>query len=324
MTANDPRAPATLQQRMSDEAIDWLVRLRSGRATAADRAAFADWRRRSPAHDAAAREAEALWRDLAGTPVAAGAALPAATGRGRPATRRAVLAGAIAASGAVLVVGPQAFGPWSGLTADHATRVGERREVRLPDGSLAALNTASALSVAYTDAERRIVLHDGEALFEVVRDPARPFIVHTADGEAEALGTVFTVRRTVRSGAVVVTEGTVEVRSHAGRSEPVRLTAGQRVAYGADGAPGQPESVDSGVATAWRRGKLIFNRRPLGDVVAELQRYRAGRIVITDARLEALEVSGIFDLADPDGLLRTIEQTLAVKLVRLPLLTLVY
>ncbi|HYG88160.1 MAG TPA: FecR domain-containing protein [Azospirillum sp.] len=310
---NQPRLTIPFPPRLSDEAIDWVVRLRSGRATADDRAAFAAWRRRSPAHAAAAAQAEALWRDIG--------AVGARPERARTLGRRAVLGGAVAASAAVLAVGSGAVGPLTGLFADHATRVGERREVRLPDGSLAALNTATALSVAFSAGERRVVLHEGEAQFEVVRDAARPFVVRAHDGEAQALGTVFSVRNTGGAVEVVVSEGSVEVR---GGAHAVRLAADERVAFGSGGELGAPERVDARAETAWRRGKLIFNRRPLGDVVSEMQRYRRGRIVVADDRLRSLEVSGIFDLGDADGLLRTVEQTMAARVVRLPLLTVIY
>ncbi|WP_431858207.1 FecR family protein [Azospirillum sp.] len=310
---NEPHPPIPFPPRLSDEAIDWVVRLRSGRATAEDHAAFAAWRRRSPAHAAAAAQAEMLWRDIG--------AVGARPERTRTLGRRAVLGGAVAASAAALAVGSGVVGPLAGLYADHATRVGERREVRLPDGSLAALNTATALSVAFSAGERRVVLHEGEAQFEVVRDAARPFVVRADGSEVQALGTVFSVRNTGGAVEVVVSEGSVEVR---GGVHAVRLVADERVAFGMGGEPGAPERVDARTETAWRRGKLIFNRRPLGDVVAEMQRYRPGRIAVVDDRLRALEVSGIFDLGDADGLLRTVEQTMAARVVRMPLLTVIY
>lgn len=313
MMPNEPRPLIPFPPRLSDQAIDWMVRLRSGRATADDHAAFADWRRRSPAHAAAAAQAEALWRDLG--------AVGVRPERGCALGRRAVLGGALAASAAALAVGSGAVGPLSGLYADHATRVGERREIRLPDGSLAVLNTATALSVDFSAGERRVVLHEGEALFEVDRDAARPFVVRAGSGEAQALGTVFSVRHTGGSVEVVVSEGSVEVR---GGAHAVRLVADERVVLGNGGAPGAPERVDARTQTAWRRGKLIFNRRPLGDVAAEMQRYHRGRIVVADDRLRSLEVSGIFELGDADGLLRTVEQTMAAHVVRLPLLTVIY
>ncbi|MGP4920706.1 FecR domain-containing protein [Pseudomonas helleri] len=68
---------------------------------------------------------------------------------------------------------------------------------------------------------------------------------------------------------------------------------------------------------AWRRGKLIFEDRPLQQVVADVNRYRSGTIRILDAKLMDLRVSGIFNIAEPDAVLTTITETLPVRAVRL-------
>ena len=315
---------------LSDEAIEWLVLLHSGRATPADRCAFAAWESRSAAHAAAARAASELWRGVGETRIAhaysqrvARPGLSPAAGRISATTRRAVLGGAIAASAAAAVAGVTVLGPVSGLLADYATRVGEQRQVRLPDGSLAVLNTASALSVDFTDRQRRLELHAGEAMFEVAKDAARPFAVTAANGEARALGTIFSVRRdgVVR---VQVSEGDVEVRIAGAGEAAIRLTGGQRVTFGAGEAPTAPEAFDVAAETAWRRGKLIFNRRPLGEVASELERYRTGRIVIADPKLRRLEVTGVFDLKDTGAVMQAIERTLPVTLVQLPHVTVIY
>lgn len=347
MIGNTPSSRDRSDSGLSDEAIERLVHLRSGRATEADRAAFAAWRRQSPAHDAAAREAESLWHDLAETPTAAAHSEawarqetdgppggfphgPSERYRARLA-RRAVLTGGLAASAAAIVVGSGAIGPVSGVFADYATRVGARREVALPDGSTAVLNSATALSLAYSPEERRLVLHAGEALFDVAADAARPFVVTAASGEIRALGTVFSVRHESDAIRVMVSEGTVEVRSEGGRGDPRQVAARQQTTFDARGFDAQgvaaPTSLDVAAATAWVRGKLIFNKRPLAEVVAELERHQAGRIVILDKKLESLEVSGVFDLGDPDdgpsAALGTLERILRVRVVRLPLLTLI-
>ncbi len=309
---------------LSDEAIAWLVRLGSGHANAADRAAFASWRARSTAHEAAATEAEAILHAVGATRHAVGfQAAPAPVAPVVPLpwrfSRRAVVGGAIAASAAGVLAGAGVFGPVARLYSDYATGVGERRRVALPDGSVAWLNTDSALSVAYTDTARQLALHAGEAMFEVARDSARPFTVAAAGGATCAVGTIFAVRRGADDTDVTVTEGIVEVSY--GVAAPVRVMAGQRLAYGRGGL-GPPEAADTESATAWQRGKLIFNRQPLGVVVAELQRYQTASIVITDARLSTLQVTGVFDLDDPDLLLRTVARATGARLFRLPLLTL--
>lgn len=308
-------SPGGKSKSLDDLAIDWLVHLHSGRAEPDDAAAFVAWRRQSPAHDAAAVAAETLWRDI-------GATRAAAASRRRGSARRLLIGGALAACVAGLL---SVFGPIGSLTtmfADHATAVGESRRIELSDGSIAILNTRTAITVDYSDKSRRIRLDAGEATFDVRKDAARPFVVAADGGESLAVGTVFTVRRGDNAVSVLVEEGIVEVTAP-GRV-PVRLSTGRAVAYG-PGTSGTPEKADVGALTAWRRGKLIFNRKPLTDVVAEFERYGRGRIVVADAALGTREVTGVFDIADADGLVSTVARTLpGAKVLRLPLLTVLY
>lgn len=312
---------------LSDEAIDWMVRLSSGRATPQDRLAFLSWRKRSPMHEAAAAEAEALLRAVAETRQADRMRRGVEPLMFQPAlsriSRRTLFTGATAAAASIATVaaGLNLLGPLSTLYADYATAVGERKRVALDDGSVISLNTATALSVDYSGHERRVALHDGEALFDVARDPNRPFIVTAGNSQARAVGTAFVVRRNESCKHVIVTEGTVEVTI--GKAAPVRLEAGQRLGFGEEVDGPRVRTVDVDMLTAWQRGKLIFNRRSLQSVVDELQRYRRGRIVVASDHLKILQVTGVFDLDEPDRLLRTLEETTKAQVVRLPLLTII-
>lgn len=91
---------------------------------------------------------------------------------------------------------------------------------------------------------------------------------------------------------------------------------GESVSYGPGGMQ-QIARVDVESDLAWRRGKLIFEDRPLQQVVADVNRYRSGTIRILDAKLMDLRVSGIFNIAEPDAVLTTITETLPVRAVRL-------
>lgn len=308
---------------LSDEAIDWIVRLGSGSATAADRAAFQEWHSRSPAHAEAAIEAAAMMESVGATRQAEtyreiGTALRSPP-TARPLPRRYLLAGAAASVAMAGLVGSGTFGPAVGFFSDYATGVGERKRVVLTDGSIVWLNSSTALSTDFTITERRLTLHVGEALFEVAKDKARPFTVISGTGEARAVGTVYAVHRRGGISEVIVTEGIVEVGNG---SNITRLTAGQQVAYG-EGFVSRVGSVDGEALTAWSRGKLVFNRRPLADVAAELERYQHGAVIIRDERLKRLEVTGVFDLDDPAALLRAISATINVPVTRLPLLTII-
>lgn len=319
-----PVRPGTL----SDQAIDWVVLIASGRATPKERLAFLNWRRQSAQHEAAVTRAEAVMQAVGETRQAEAhrrlveqARKPVA-GRRRVGRRLLFAGAATAASAAAVTLALPALGPFAALYADHATGVGQRKRVELADGSVAFLNTATAISADFSTTERRIVLHNGEAWFDVTKDPNRPFIVAAADIQARAVGTAFAVRCRGDGANVTVTEGTVEVRFLGG--EPIRVVAGQRLEAG-EGDRDRPKlsAVDVDTATAWQRGKLIFNRRPLQSVVEELQRYSARRIVIVGDRLRTLEVTGVFDLDDPARVLRTVAQTTKASVVDMPLLTVV-
>ncbi|OYW31169.1 MAG: hypothetical protein B7Z45_10690, partial [Azorhizobium sp. 12-66-6] len=202
VSRHPPRADIAL----SDQAIDWVVRLHSGVAGTPEWDGFLAWRALSPAHEAAAQEAEALWDGLgtAGVRVRA----EGKTGRGRI-TRRAFMAGGVVAAFGLAAT---ASGPLRRrMLADYSSGVGEAREVMLPDGSRAWLNSSTALALDYSGPRRGIRLLEGQALFTVMPDPARPFVVAAANGWTRAVGTVFDVDMRADSVAVTVVEGVVAV-----------------------------------------------------------------------------------------------------------------
>lgn len=304
---------------LEDEAIERLVHLHSGRANAADRLAFQNWSQLSPAHRAAAQTAQALWSALPQTETAQRHEVAGTISTRSHRRWRGSAASAASLAMIALTLGLYHQGPV--LYADHSTTTGERREIHLADGSQVWLNSGTALSVDFSDARRDIRLYRGEALFAVAKDSERPFVVHAAEGEVRAIGTRFDVDLRDHQVEVRVSEGVVQVDS-AG-APPARLTIGQGLQYQQGQAPGAVRDVDLRSADAWQRGKLIFNRQPLGEVLGELERYLPGKLYLTDDTLRALLVSGVFELDDPRGMLDTLVQTQPVQITRLPLLTLV-
>jgi transmembrane sensor len=147
--------------------------------------------------------------------------------------------------------------------------------------------------------------------------------VQAAAGTARALGTQFMVDRFSDAVEVTVVEHDVQVAATSadGQASEVVLSPGQSVRYAEAGlAPSRTASLDQ--ALAWRRGRLFFDRVPLDHVVAELNRYRRGRIVIGNTTLSSRTVSGVFDVADLDAALATIAQELGVRTASAPLITL--
>ncbi|MEQ9609806.1 MAG: FecR family protein [Kiloniellaceae bacterium] len=327
-----------------EEAVIWQSRLRepAGEALAAARAeAFQAWMAADQRHRQACKEAERLWAALDG-PVAAVLAekvraqqvMARDSGLGmadkwggnpafRPARRSGGLVKRVAALAASLLVAVAAASLFyqdvvDALRGDLITAVGERAPRILADGSRVILNTDTVVALDLDGDRRRVELLRGEVWLEVSPDRARPFIVETPHGSVRVTGTRFDVRLEEDGAVVSLVEGRVELAlpGAAAAKPPVVLAAGQQARLTHSGISA-PMPFDATAVTAWVRGQFVFYDTPLAEVVAELNRYRTGRIVIADSELEALRVSGVFRTDDPDAALGVISDTLGVSATRL-------
>lgn len=319
------------RERLETEATGLVVRLTSGEATEADAQVVASWCSRSLAHEQAYHKVRRLWtgmeglrRDLIGEiglrgmPPECSPERTAVVGQGSCVVRRRPWAswGAVAAAVAsVAICVTLQSGGVTRLMADYSTGIGEQALATLTDGSVVQLNTNAALAIRYSDATRQVELLEGEAAFRVEKDPARPFIVRAHGGQIRAIGTEFLVRAEADATLITVVEGIVEVRES--QNGPVRVEAGQRLRYSRTSGIEAVESADLRIATAWQRGKLIFESAALSRVIDEINRYRPGRVLLANSALSQHPVSGVFDLDRLDSAVGTIEQTLPVTTVRL-------
>ncbi|HEV2545128.1 MAG TPA: FecR domain-containing protein [Methylobacterium sp.] len=308
-------------------AAAWVARLSSSDATEADHRAFEAWREADPAHAAAYAEMDALWRRLGQLPdprprrgpleePAKGP--PEGSLKGSPKGSPKTLSGLAALA---LIGGGLAYevGLLDRLRADLWSDVGTIAHATLPDGSGVALNTDTAIAVRFTAQERGIALLRGEASFDVVPDPNRPFVVRGGGLSVRAVGTRFFLRADGAGRPVGVAEGRVDVSGPSGRAV---VSAGEEIRVG--GGALQVAAADVERDLAWRDGRLIFAGRPLAAVLAELDRYRRGRIVLLDSRLGERRVTGAFDARNTDEALDVIAATMGARIRRLsPLLVLV-
>lgn len=322
------------EDRLFSEANAWFFRLQSDDLTPAERAAFAEWLARSPAHADAWAGLQTLLRDLKEPARAAYAESRIAPAR-RPAAagvRRFAMAMAV-----LLAVG--GLGVWHGpmlyqnAVADQVTSAGQRRTLTLPDGSTADMNGDTALAFDFQNGARRVRILRGEAWFRVTRDPDRPFVVDGGAGAARVLGTQFSVRREDDRTTVTVGEGLVEVAayrnaahrnadSHAPWPDSVRLHPGESAEAGPHGLTG-PRPADPAVAFAWRQGQIVFRQQSLASVIAALNRQWPGRVVLLNGEAAERVVSGVFALDRPDAVFDALERGLGVRATRItPYLTL--
>jgi transmembrane sensor len=204
---------------------------------------------------------------------------------------------------------------------DYRTAIGERRTVTLRDGSTVTLDTGSAIQVAYRADRRLVRLTEGQALFDVVHDPARPFRVAAGERIVTVLGTRFDVRVSNGETRVLLMRGSIGVSKGTDpasvSADFARLVPGQQL-VARTGAPDRIGHADAATVTAWQRGFVQFDAVTLEAAVAELNRYTTQRIVIHDPRVRRLRISGAFPTGDTDRFLQTLIALYPVHVLAAP------
>ncbi|WP_050466857.1 FecR family protein [Herbaspirillum chlorophenolicum] len=307
-------------------AAEWIVRLGAGNAAEKRRAseAFAAWKAADPRHAQAAAGMEQFLAQFAhARPPAGGSARPARAaldaGLAKPPrarTRRAAAALCLAlALGVPAWLGLHAYPP-AVLLADLRASGGWQTHM-LEDGTRIVMRGGSAVNLHY-DAKRRAVrLLRGEILVEVAHDAARPFLVETAQGSIEALGTRFVVQEEGAVTTLSMLESKVRVKSvrDVGDSGVV-VQAGQLVRIGRDGV-GPIEQIDvRSIADAWQYRQLVVSDRPLAEVLDQLARNRPGFIRYDRAQLEGIRVSAVLPLDDTDRALQLLKNNFPALRIR--------
>lgn len=296
----------------------WVVRLRSGDVGPAEVEALDRWRAESVTHRRAFALANAQWQllrqaadNVVTTPVAAKSAP----------TRRAWIGGALAASvgGAVYLAARPPLDLWpsfSELNADYRTEVGEQRRIEVGDNVSVELNTRTSVSAGGAEV-RGVTLVGGEIAVTTGRPGAalqQPFIVSAGAGRVSATRAMFDLRRDGEAVAVTCLDGDVAIECG---SQTAELNAGQQLSYGLRGL-GAILPSDGRVVEAWRKGLLVFENKPLADVIAEINRYRRGWIVLTSARAGHLPLDATFRLDRIDEVVPKLAQFFGLKARTLP------
>ena len=209
--------------------------------------------------------------------------------RSDPIRRRVgVVAAAAVAAGVAIVLIPTA--PHRAPVAQvYATALGQTRSVRLEDGSRILLGADSRISASIADDRRTVRLVSGQALFTVAPNASRPFVVEAGTTEIRDIGTVFAVTRHADATTIGVTEGVVEATVPGAAA--MRLGAGQQVRFDRAGHA-TVGAIEPGMATGWQTGLLRYNRAPLSDVVADINRYAATPLRLVDPAIAHLPYSG--------------------------------
>lgn len=234
----------------------------------------------------------------------------------------------------------------------YSTAVGQQSTTILADGSSIQLNTNSQLEVNYREGYRDIRLIQGEAFFEVAKDPDRPFRVYAGNGRVQAIGTAFSVYINGEDVDVLVTEGRVGLVTIDKRKELIQrdnldddssqtmeivdrsrevsyekelgvLDAGQRTKIInkplAEQIVAQVEILDEremNKELAWRTGLLTFSGDTLEEVVAVISRYTPVSIQIPDPKVRAIKIGGQFKVGETEAMLDSLEVNFGLNIKR--------
>jgi transmembrane sensor len=321
-----PKAPLKLNEQVYQEACEWFVEFRSGDLDDAGRRRFDLWARKSPEHLAAYLEISAIWSegsaldpDLIWDPKTLIAQAAADATNVVPLTDRSRTADASAVSdtpsdltpGKLDVPQLKSSPHWFRIAASmaavglmagtsiwyqhfrmpiYATTFGEQRSITLTDGSVIDINSHSRIRVRYSARERDVDLLEGQALFHVAKNPARPFLVSSTTTQVRAVGTEFDVYQKQGGTVVSVVEGRVAVRlvdlprvtgAHQDESEarkpegrgnaPIFLAAGEQVLVTTT-AMQKADHPNIAIATSWTQRQLEFESASLSEVAEEFNR----------------------------------------------------
>jgi transmembrane sensor len=303
-----------LSQRVIAEASVWIARI-SGPHSEPEKKGLRRWLAESKSHQRAFDLATDIWDEAGSLRGCAAAHLV----RSNPLIAPTRYARAALAVSLACIAVAAAFAVYMHRTG-VATGVGEQRLVTLDDGSKILLNTSTRLVVKYDKFARRVDLEKGEALFDVIKNPHRPFVVMAGGREVTALGTSFDVRRDGTQVTVTLLEGKVTVAGvsetqDAALSVPAEvevLHPGQRLTFAAGRAPllDQPQIQK---VTDWQIGQVSLDNLSLAEAVAEMNRYSVVQMRIERPEAAKVRVSGIFRAGDSMSFARAVAQTYGLR-----------
>ena len=194
---------------------------------------------------------------------------------------------------------------------------GQIRRVVLGDKSVLQLNGASQVRVVYEDDDRRAAVGQAEAAFAMTLDEDRPFLISCGDRVIQTDGgEVNVLRQTSQNGArtvLTIRRGDVRVYPEDRAAEGVDATAGEEVSWTDGRDPPRVRKVNAANAFAWQDHRLAYDKAPLSQVVADLNRYVARPIRIADPSLAGLLYSGVLNIEGEDMMLRKLAARLPIE-----------
>lgn len=189
-----------------------------------------------------------------------------------------------------------------------SSTAGERKQITLPDGSIAYLNAQATLRYPETfDRDKRRVELHGKAFFEVRRNPEQPFVVYSGDFETTVLGTTFEVcyKDTTHINVTVAT-GKVRV-AHRTTGERVILTRNDHAAFDAAKQKFTTSEVHAEHLTDWHRNILHFDEITVKQAFALIEKWYGIKINCTSEAILTQKIRASYHNESLENVLQSLQ-----------------
>jgi transmembrane sensor len=178
----------------------------------------------------------------------------------------------------------------------------------LPDGSQVTLNANSeiTLSKEWEKGTDREVWLKGEAFFKVQKTPMKnKFIVHTNAMDIIVTGTQFNAIAREDESSVLLTEGSVTLRTHDGKE--IHMKPGDFVKL--ENNMPSLQNADQDRILAWKQSRLDFEKTPINEVAKIISRHYGIKVTVSDKAVGESTISGIMPNDNLDVLIQALEGT---------------
>lgn len=300
-------------------AADWIQRRDFDNWTEIDEKALQAWLDESPAHQVAFLRLDCGWQR------ASRLSALRSPDRFQRREQKSISPWVVRATCAAFAIGALITGAnWLSSELSRttfATPVGAHEILTLKDGSQIELNTDTVLQISKSGPTREVWLEKGEAYFQIVHDPAHPFIVNAGKRRITDIGTKFVVRYSEQKLRVAVMEGGVEfdLSSDDERSHRHQLIAGDVAIANAASVSVFKVAPDMiADETGWRRGVIVFHRTSLAEAAAQINRYGGKKLIIANARIGKLVIGGTFPINNVLALAEAAQDSFGVHVENRP------
>lgn len=298
---------------IAEEAISWMVRMRSGDFSEQEQSALHSWLEASPRHEKVFQQLSNGLSPLRDSPWCSQSGEHLLRAIQKPSSRRQLLRNSLVWSGFALGAGLIVRGQNAGLSwdGDFYTGTGERRFWTLEDGSRLDLNARSSVKLLFTPEQRSLLLLQGELLVNVAADRRGPLVLDTPAGVVRVQQGKLLLREEADAIRLVTLDSSAELIPKAALGRV--LMAHQSVLFNHQGVLTQNPMQTS--ETAWLAGSLIARNQTLSWVIDSMRPYRRG-ILRVESGVENLRVSGLYPLDDTEQTLTMLEHSLPIRVTR--------